>query len=199
MIQAWSASARGRFLSFLTHNCEHFANWCVQGGRIPHLDGVNLTAGDHLVTKRSVYTHHGIYIGNGQVIHYAGFADGAAKGPVEKTTLEAFMLGKPTRIKRIKKAAYSRAEIVERASSRLGEAEYGLFSKNCEHFANWCATGDERSDQVRSVAAGGIGLGVVSRLIGVFPPFAGVAVVASVLGSAYDLVSTVKRAQDQSR
>ncbi|MEX3916392.1 lecithin retinol acyltransferase family protein [Paraburkholderia sp. BR10872] len=33
-----------------------------------------LSVGTHLATKRASYRHHGIYIGNGRVIHYAGLS-----------------------------------------------------------------------------------------------------------------------------
>ena len=32
-----------------------------------------LVAGSQLIVNRSLYRHHGIYAGNGQVIHYAGW------------------------------------------------------------------------------------------------------------------------------
>ena len=35
-----------------------------------------LRLGDHLLSPRRFITHHGIYAGNGQVIHYAGLASG---------------------------------------------------------------------------------------------------------------------------
>jgi Lecithin retinol acyltransferase len=34
----------------------------------------------HLVTPRTLYNHHGIYVGNGRVIHYAGLAHGLRRG-----------------------------------------------------------------------------------------------------------------------
>ena len=37
---------------------------------------------------------------------------------------------------------------VQRALSRVGERRYSLTSNNCEHFANWCATGIAISQQV---------------------------------------------------
>jgi len=45
--------------------------------------------GAHLVTQRSGYEHHGIYVGNGRVVHYAGFAGSLHLGPIEETTLIA--------------------------------------------------------------------------------------------------------------
>lgn len=41
-----------------------------------------------------------------------------------------------------------RAEAVRRAASRIGERRYSLSGNNCEHFANWCATGVAISYQV---------------------------------------------------
>ena len=39
-------------------------------------------------------------------------------------------------------------ETVRRARERVGEEEYNLIFKNCEHFALWCKTGVEESTQV---------------------------------------------------
>lgn len=44
--------------------------------------------------------------------------------------------------------AEQRARAVERAASRIGERRYSLTANNCEHFANWCATGAAISHQV---------------------------------------------------
>lgn len=39
-------------------------------------------------------------------------------------------------------------EIVERALSEVGKRAYHIVTKNCEHFANWCRYGIEKSKQV---------------------------------------------------
>ena len=39
-------------------------------------------------------------------------------------------------------------EVVQRALSRLGERSYDLWNNNCEHFANWCRSGDHCSPQI---------------------------------------------------
>ena len=44
--------------------------------------------GAHLVTGRSGYEHHGIYVGDGKVVHYAGFAQSMHRGAIEETTLQ---------------------------------------------------------------------------------------------------------------
>ena len=46
---------------------------------------------------------------------------------------------------------YSAEETVERARSRIGERGYDLLFHNCEHFAVWCKTGVEKSEQVEEI------------------------------------------------
>jgi hypothetical protein len=109
--------------------------------------------GSHLVSPRTGYTHHGIYAGDGKVIHYAGFGDGPHSGPVELTTLARFKGGGGFHVKKHGNAAFNGKDVVERAHSRIGENVYCLFSNNCEHFANWCIDGDHASTQVDFGAA----------------------------------------------
>lgn len=104
--------------------------------------------GSHLVSPRTGYTHHGIYAGNGKVIHYAGLGDGLHSGPVEQTTLAKFQGGRSYRVKKHKDASFNGKEAVERARSRIGENVYCLFSNNCEHFVTWCIEGDHASAQI---------------------------------------------------
>lgn len=49
----------------------------------------------------------------------------------------------------------SPGEILNRAESRLGERKYNLVTRNCEHFAFWCATGLSTSQQVEAFLRGG--------------------------------------------
>lgn len=109
-----------------------------------------IPVGAHLVSPRGVYTHHGIYIGNGSVIHYSGFCDERAAGPIEITDLQRFSSGNGFEA-RTYKDSFAPKVIVARAKSRLGEQKYSLFSNNCEHFCHWCITGDHRSPQVDRV------------------------------------------------
>jgi len=108
----------------------------------------NTYLGAHLVSKRTGYTHHGIYSGEGNVIHYSGFADGANTGPVEETTLELFHGGNGFNVRAHKEREYSASASVKRARRRVGEDLYGLFNNNCEHFVNWCIDGDHNSEQI---------------------------------------------------
>ncbi len=112
-----------------------------------------LRAGDepllasHLVSPRLLYTHHGIYVGNGRVIHYAGFSRGLRRGPVEETSLERFAHGHEVRIRRDARLFYH-SEIITRARSRLGESSYRVLSNNCEHFCAWVMRNERSSPQV---------------------------------------------------
>jgi Lecithin retinol acyltransferase len=56
-----------------------------------------LSLGAHIVTARGGYVHHGIYVGNGLVVHYGGLVGGLRAGPIEARTLYR---SSPTRIRR---------------------------------------------------------------------------------------------------
>lgn len=107
--------------------------------------------GDHLVTSRIAYTHHGIYIGNNQVIHYSGLADDQSSGEICQVSLEKFCNGNKVRVKQHPSRKYSPIETVERASSRILEDWYNVLLNNCEHFANWCIEGKHESEQVNDL------------------------------------------------
>ncbi|OLL28160.1 NC domain protein [Burkholderia sp. SRS-W-2-2016] len=109
---------------------------------------IDLPIGAHLVTQRNGYEHHGIYVGNGRVVHYSGFASSAHRGPVEEVELARFAAGHPLSIRATPSALYVGAEAVSRARSRLGENRYRLLTNNCEHFCAWCLLGESRSEQV---------------------------------------------------
>jgi hypothetical protein len=104
--------------------------------------------GAHLVTPRKWYSHHGIYVGGGRVVHYAGLSQRLRRGPVEEVTLESFAKQFGFRIEPHAAPAFPAEEIVRRARTRIGENRYGLLSNNCEHFSRWCVTGRAGSCQV---------------------------------------------------
>lgn len=106
----------------------------------------------HVVARRRFYTHHGIYVGRGRVIHYAGWSRGLRRGPVEETSLEHFAHGHPIHIRREARVFYH-GEILSRARSRLGENHYRLLTNNCEHFCAWVLRGERSSRQVDRLGA----------------------------------------------
>ena len=113
----------------------------------------SLQPGTHLVTPRRGYTHHGVYVGEGKVIQYAGFARGLHSGPVEEVTLEQFAKGHPVWFREGPPPTFEAHQIVQRARARIGEDRYHLLTNNCEHFCQWCLRGEHRSDQVEQLFA----------------------------------------------
>ena len=102
----------------------------------------------HVVASRLGYTHHGIHVGDGRVIHYSGLSNGWRGGPVEEVSLAEFARGRPIRVRVHAGARFDREAVVARARSRLGEARYRALSNNCEHLCEWCIYGEHRSRQV---------------------------------------------------
>lgn len=106
-----------------------------------------LKPGMHIAAHRPLYTHHGIYVGDGQVISYL------LETGVTKYSLEEFAEGdRVTIIEHSAEQSFPPEQIVARAEGRRGENNYSLPFNNCEHFANWCVTGNAYSDQVREIA-----------------------------------------------
>jgi cell wall-associated NlpC family hydrolase len=103
-----------------------------------------------VVTPRRGYLHHGIYIGDGRVVHYTGLANGLQRGPVEETSLARFGCGRPVWIKSYAPSTFGAQEVIRRARSRVGEDRYRLWTNNCEHFCEWCVRGEPRSYQVEA-------------------------------------------------
>jgi Lecithin retinol acyltransferase len=54
--------------------------------------------GAHIVTEHRGYTRHGIYVGAGKVVHYAGLSRGLQRGPVEEISLSRFACGHRVRV-----------------------------------------------------------------------------------------------------
>jgi hypothetical protein len=104
--------------------------------------------GSHLVTPRRGYLHHGIYVGDGRVVHYAGLAGGLHRGPVEEVPMARFTRGHPVWVKSHAPSNFDSREVIRRARSRVGEDGYRLLTNNCEHFCEWCVRGEHRSYQV---------------------------------------------------
>lgn len=126
-----------------------------------------LEEGDHIFRfgaffEKSLLSHHGIYIGNDQVIHFSGgegnnnnFGDDIKNAKIKITTIDDFLMNKYQCWKI--KGQYTlnqRSEIVSRAFSKL-DTDFGGYSpanNNCEHFANWCRTGYKISKQTSFIS-----------------------------------------------
>jgi len=104
--------------------------------------------GAHLVTPRTGFVHHGIYVGAGKVIHCGSVSGFLPRGPVEEVSLWYFGRGRPVSVRCSAPARFAPQEVVRRARSRIGEDQYRLLTNNCEHFCEWCLHGRQRSYQV---------------------------------------------------
>ena len=125
--------------------------------------------GDHLVTPRTGYTHHGLYLGNQQVIHYSG-KSAHDQGSIQQVSLEEFCDGKACRVRDYSFRVYGRKESVERAHQRLGEANYSILFNNCEQFVAWCIMGFGYSEQLLNNTAIAIKAApIIKQTIDTFP------------------------------
>jgi hypothetical protein len=106
--------------------------------------------GAHLVTPWLGYSHHGIYVGEGKVVHYGALMYDVIRKPVEEVTLAAFAEGRPLFVVAHSERDFGTEEIIRRARSRLGEKRYRLLTNNCEHFVEWCLHDVHRSFQVQT-------------------------------------------------
>ncbi len=115
-----------------------------------------MARGDRLAVERRfvgtavTYTHHGIDMGDGTVVHAR--PDDPERifegGKVDRTSLGEFALGAPVRVVTTPAACYPPDEIADRALTLVGRDGYCPVVENCEHFATWCATGERQSRQV---------------------------------------------------
>lgn len=120
-----------------------------------------MARGDRLEVVRRLlgslvtYRHHGIDMGDNTVIHARPytFRKPFSGGSVVRTSLEEFAEGSRVWPTLQPTAVFPPDEIAARAESHVGRDGYCPVVDNCEHFANWCATGDRRSRQVDFVAS----------------------------------------------
>jgi hypothetical protein len=126
----------------------------------------DLNCGDHIYVRRLLYSHHGIYTGDGNVIHYSGEEKEKKDALVRETGIEDFLKGGKLRRRDHKKRLPPSGTLIL-ASKHLFDHGYSLAWNNCEHFATYCATGRKKSTQVRTVVGGflGIALAITGTII----------------------------------
>ncbi len=123
----------------------------------------DLNLGDHIYVRRLVYSHHGIYMGDGTVIHYTGEEKEKKDPLIRETGIEDFL--KDGKLKRRSyKKRLQPSETFSLAKKHLSDNSYSLAFNNCEHFATYCATGKRKSRQLR--AAVGCLVGITFTLTG---------------------------------
>jgi len=115
---------------------------------------------DHIKTPRAgnLYTHHGIYVSDEEVIHFASENSdnlGGIGNEIISTNLTTFLKGGELLVRGYteeeKKLVLEPDHIVTYARSCIGEGGYNLVFNNCEHFCNKCIFDEHRSKQVERV------------------------------------------------
>ncbi|CUX29899.1 NC domain protein [Clostridium sp. C105KSO15] len=103
-------------------------------------DSSKLIEGDHLFIEKGLYSHHGLYLGGDEVMH---FSKNDIDILIYRTSLENFKNGHV--LYRLSAAdspiIYDSCEVVTRAYLKEGLSGYDLFSNNCENFVRWCRNG----------------------------------------------------------
>ena len=132
-------------------------------------------AGDHIKVSRGLYTHHGIFIGYNEVIHFASKDDSddilGDNNEVISTSLDKFLRGGLLEVKEYTEDElddlYPVNDIISYARHCLGDSGYNLIFNNCEHFTNMCTLGEHRSKQVENIlGVGGKKMGLFTFLFG---------------------------------
>eukprot|EP00386_Alphamonas_edax_P001208 GDKI01003513.1.p1 GENE.GDKI01003513.1~~GDKI01003513.1.p1 ORF type:complete len:235 (+),score=71.77 GDKI01003513.1:104-706(+) len=142
-----------------------------------------VSRGDHVYREignvgLSAYaSHHGIYCGNGRVIHFSGnegrgvggLSAGLSKGAASDARIKSISIVDFMRFgSKLSVVTHRNADPPEVTIQRAEESfadqdypEYHLLQNNCEHFATWCKTGSKKSSQVSTLlsaaAAGAVG------------------------------------------
>jgi hypothetical protein len=104
--------------------------------------------GDHLVTPRTFYRHHGICVGDDKVIHYVGSVEGLRKRPIAITSIDEFAQDNPVFVCASPFRKYDAEQTVARAMGRLHEDKYNVITNSCEHFVYHCIYDVNVSPQV---------------------------------------------------
>lgn len=111
---------------------------------------MQLARGDHICVKRlgGLYTHHGIDLGDGTVVHLSGEPFRRKEAKVCRVPAEEFLKDGVLEVVADGPERRAPEEIVQTALASVGESGYDLWRSNCEHFASFCATGRKDSRQV---------------------------------------------------
>ena len=128
-----------------------------------------MARGDHIKVRRKngLYTHHGIDMGDGTVIHFSGEPFRQDEASICRVTLAEFLAGGRSVVVLHRGTELTPDEVVAAAEAALVRQRYCLWRNNCEHFATECKTGRRRSSQVRRalhIAAGSAGAAVAVLL-----------------------------------
>jgi len=123
----------------------------MQSGNVELSKGSLIYVYSYLIVPTFRFRHYGVYLGGQVVLHFAspsGPEISFSSAVIHKTTLCSFLNGRELGIDNSITTKFTPEEIVDRGLMRLGEMDYSLLLRNCEHVAREIVTGRKISYQV---------------------------------------------------
>ncbi len=128
-----------------------------------------MALGDHIKAKRAggLYTHHGIDMGDGTVVHFTGDPVNYRDAVVCRVSMEEFLQGDTLILVDHHGPVLSGEETARIAESLIGMRGYHPLTNNCEHFTTYCKTGRKASAQARRFVKAAVAAGVTALAVGI--------------------------------
>ena len=119
----------------------------------------DLYPGAHIRVQIGDFYHHGIYIGDGEVVQFGlpfdVYTDPSQvkvlRSPLKDFCSNAVFIEVYHFSKKELKQKLPDEQIVKTALSKVGEGGYSVIANNCEHFANYCVFGKKTSKQIDDI------------------------------------------------
>ncbi len=113
-------------------------------------------AADMLRVRADSLYHYGIFVSESEVIQFGKNPrllreDSDSENFVCSTTLEEFLCGEDFEVAYTDLKCRTKEQILSAARAGLGESGYDILYNNCEHFANFCYTGERISMQTEAL------------------------------------------------
>lgn len=111
-----------------------------------------MAGGDHLEVNRGGFYHHGIDLGNGEVVHFTGDPLNKFDAQVSRELITDFAgRGSPRVVSYSGEVMHpDHVCVIAPGQWQNRKRGYSLFTNNCEHLATYCKTGVARSKQVEN-------------------------------------------------
>ena len=133
----------------------------ILSGEACNWNGTEIRCGDHIMVWRGAYYHHGLYLGYGKVIHFQkkNWLDWNNPASVRVVSIEDFADKKGIAVVPYRESGcFSPYVTMDIAINLLGSklGGYRPLANNCEHYATYCKTGEQKSGQVYDLLCSGI-------------------------------------------
>ena len=128
-----------------------------------------MARGDHIKARRAggLYTHHGIDMGDGTVVHFSGDPLHTRDASVCRVSMEDFLQGDPPIVVEHNETVLHPDQTVRLAESMIGGRHYHPITNNCEHFTTYCKTGRKDSAQARRFVKAAVAAGIAALAVGI--------------------------------